>query len=104
MFKVSANVQSSKSFTYYIYIYASGASQYYIMTMYTIYKNCLEPCIIDRRLPEQQLSHRGRIVALTAAVTTARTTVKIEDPSRGPWREDFRGPDKGFGFGGDPET
>ncbi len=39
----------------------------------------------------------------TAAVTTTRSTFKIEDPSRGPGRVNFRGPDEGFGLEGTPK-
>ena len=39
----------------------------------------------------------------TAADMTTRCAFKIEDPSRGPGRVDFRGPDKGFGLEGTPK-
>ncbi len=39
----------------------------------------------------------------TAAATTTRSTFKIEDPSRGPGRVNFRGPEAGFGFEGTPK-
>ncbi len=39
----------------------------------------------------------------TAADITTRSTLKIEDPSRGPGRVDFRAPDKGFGLEGTPK-
>ncbi len=40
---------------------------------------------------------------LTTAVTTTRSTFKIEDPSLGPGRVDFTGPDEGFGPEGTPK-
>ncbi len=40
----------------------------------------------------------------TAAVTTTRSTFKIEGPSRVPWRVEFWGPDEGFGLEGIPEV
>ena len=42
---------------------------------------------------------RGR----TAADMTTRCAFKIEDPSRGPGRVDFRAPDEGFGLEGTPK-
>ncbi len=39
----------------------------------------------------------------TAAVTTTRSTFKIEDPSPGLGRVDFGAPDEGFGFEGTPK-
>jgi hypothetical protein len=39
----------------------------------------------------------------TAADMTTRCAFKIEDPSRGPGRVDFRGPDEGFGVEGTPK-
>ena len=41
--------------------------------------------------------------AVTAADITTRSIFKIEDPSRGPGRVDFRGPDEGFGLEGTPK-
>jgi hypothetical protein len=38
-----------------------------------------------------------------AAVITTRSTFKIEDPSLGPGRVDFRAPDEGFGLEGTPK-
>ncbi len=40
----------------------------------------------------------------TAADMTTISTFKVEDPSRGPGRVEFRAPDEGFGLEGDPET
>ncbi len=40
---------------------------------------------------------------VTAAVTITRSIFKIEDPSRGPGRVDFRGPDEAFGLEGTPK-
>ncbi len=34
---------------------------------------------------------------------TTRSTFKIEDPSRGPGRDDFTAPDGGFGLEGTPK-
>ncbi len=45
----------------------------------------------------------GCLADSTAAVTTTRSTFKIEDLSRGPRRIGFRGPDKGFGLEGTPK-
>ncbi len=39
----------------------------------------------------------------TAAGITPRSTFKIEDPSLGPGRVDFRDPDEGFGLEGAPK-
>ncbi len=39
----------------------------------------------------------------TAADTTTRSTFKIEDPSLGPGRVDFRGPEEGFDLEGTPK-
>jgi hypothetical protein len=39
----------------------------------------------------------------TAADMTTRCTFKIEDPSRGPGRVDFRAPDEGSGLEGTPK-
>ena len=39
----------------------------------------------------------------TAADTTTRSTFKIEDPSLGPGRVDFKAPDEGFGLEGTPK-
>ncbi len=38
-----------------------------------------------------------------AAATTTRSTFKIEDPSLGPGKADFRAPDEGFGLKGTPK-
>ncbi len=39
----------------------------------------------------------------TAAVTTTRSTFKIEDPSRGPVEVELTAPDEGFGFEDTPK-
>jgi hypothetical protein len=43
------------------------------------------------------------LASYTAADTTTRSTFKIEDPSLGPGRVHFRGPDEGFGLEGTPK-
>ncbi len=45
-----------------------------------------------------------RLRERTAAVIITRSALKIEDPSLGPGRVDFRAPEKGFGLEGGPGT
>jgi hypothetical protein len=57
-------------------------------------------------LPEQDISIRSAWAPrdlYTTAVTTTRSTLKIEDPSLGPGRVDFRAPGGGFRLQGAPE-
>jgi hypothetical protein len=51
---------------------------------------------------ESAAKHRPSIQD-TAAVTTTISTFKIEDPSRGPGRVDFRAPDEASVFEGTPK-
>jgi hypothetical protein len=53
-----------------------------------------------KQRPAGSKSRKG---ARAAVATTTRRPIKIEDPSRGPGRVDFRGTDKGFGLEGTPK-